>query len=140
MTSIYPSSEVVLVLHSSEHHVSVMRVAYGLKQPATNRRADYGSTILSDSTYKDSIKDELKLEAPMASSLRSQLLNVENLDGLQYFSRLFLPVTIEMKKIWSFYEVREMSISVRAESHGGRRRGIMEVKAPVGTSVARSSP
>jgi len=96
---------------------------------------DYGSTILSDSAAKESMREELKLVKPYGNLLLSQLQTVENLDEIRHFSRCFQPLTLGMKKIWSFYEFRESKITVKVvvEGIGGTKRiTSTEIKAPVG--------
>ncbi len=92
---------------------------------------DYGSTILADGAYKDDIKEILRLDEPMGSLLRLQLKEIENLDQLRHFSRSFLPLTLNLKKIWSFYEYKESTIKVKTVKKGNMRFGSTTIKAPV---------
>jgi len=79
---------------------------------------DSGSTILSEAKYKEAVKGELGLNRTMGNRLRSQLEQVENLDELRHFSLNFQPLTLNMKKIWSFYEFRESKLRVKVVVHG----------------------
>jgi hypothetical protein len=72
------------------------------------------------------------LDKPLGNRLRSQLELVENLDELRHFSRTFQPLTLSMKKIWSFYEFRESELSVKVVVHGpagAKRTTSTEVKS-----------
>jgi hypothetical protein len=104
---------------------------------------DEGSTILSDAAYKDAIKDELHLDKPLGNRLRSQLERVENLDELRHFSHDFQPLTLSMKKIWSFYEFRESKMRVKVVVYGPagtKRTTSTEVRSPVSNSKQLDPP
>ena len=79
----------------------------------------------------DGIRQILRLSDPMSSTLRSQLKEIENLDQLHHFSRMFLPLTLNLKKIWTFYEYKESEIEVRVAKRGNKRPGSTTIKAPV---------
>ena len=99
---------------------------------------DSGSTILSEAKYKEAVQGELGLNRAMGNRLRSQLEQVENLDELRHFSLNFQPLTLNMKKIWSFYEFRESKLRVKGVVHGPagtRRPTSTEVKSTVSLSM-----
>lgn len=64
----------------------------------------------------DGLKEILQLHEPMSSTLRSQLKEIKKLQG---FSRSFLPLTLNLKKMWSFYEYKESTIKVKVSQKGG---------------------
>ncbi|KAF2681139.1 hypothetical protein K458DRAFT_392364 [Lentithecium fluviatile CBS 122367] len=78
----------------------------------------HGSTVLCQSTYKQAITAVLDLEYPITERVRRDLQNVETMDGMGFFSALFEPITINMEKIWSFYETMDTNLQVRARANG----------------------
>lgn len=111
--------EIALVLLSLGLLVSLVNLV-----PVTllnTRTTDCGSTILSEPTYRDAVQQELQLDKPLGNRLRSQLEQVENLDELRHFSLAFQPLTLGMKKIWSFSEFRESHMKVKVVVPGPGR-------------------
>jgi len=78
--------------------------------------ADYSSTALSDDTCAESIREILGLEIPYSPRLREELGDVMSLDWMQGLSRRIIPLTIELTKIWSFYEDLETPVFVNTKS------------------------
>lgn len=74
--------------------------------------------MLCQSTYKQAIADVLSIEYPIPGHVRKDLQNVETMDDMGRFSELFEPITINMEKIWSFYETVETSLQVRTRANG----------------------
>jgi len=64
----------------------------------------------------------------MSDRLRSDLQNVENLDGLQHFSQAFYPLAIDMEKIWSFFETKDSTLEVKATSNIADRTGSASIR------------
>jgi hypothetical protein len=80
---------------------------------------------------------ELQLDKPLGDRLRLQLeLKVlEDLDDRQNLSLHFHPLTLNMKKIWSFYEFRESRLRVKVvyrDPDCQKRITSTEVKSAVG--------
>lgn len=66
---------------------------------------------------------------------------MEKSDESRQFSRAFQPLTLNMKKIWSFYEFQESKLRVKVVVHGpaGQNTTSPEVKTSVKTSVSNDS-
>ncbi len=79
---------------------------------------DGGSTVLSDDVYKDAVREELQLDKPLGIELQKGLKMMENSIELRGFSRDFQPLTLSMKRIWSFYEFRESYLRVKVVVRG----------------------
>lgn len=93
--------------------------------------ADYGSTALSDGACKDSIKRILGLPYPYNIKLRGQLRKPEKLDHALRFSRKFALLTLDIDKIWSFYEANESTILAKMKSHDSSKITETELRMPV---------
>lgn len=85
--------------------------------------------MLCQSTYKQAITDVLSLDYPITERVRQDLQNVEMMDGMGCFSELFEPITINMEKIWSFYETMDTNLQVRARAN--RRTGAARIRRSV---------
>lgn len=59
----------------------------------------------------------LALEAPMSDCLCADLEDLENVDGRRRSSGLFQPLTLNMEKIWSFFETMDSALSVEAKAN-----------------------
>jgi len=79
-------------------------------------QSDEGSSILSNTVYKDAVKDELLLDKPLGEDLRKEI--ELNSAALNCLSQFFQPLTLSMKKIWSFCEFRESSLRVKVVVSG----------------------
>lgn len=55
----------------------------------------------------------------MTDRVRQDLVDVENMDGMVRFSWLFEALTVNMEKIWSFYETVDTNLQVRTRASGG---------------------
>ncbi|ORY17310.1 cora-like Mg2+ transporter protein-domain-containing protein [Clohesyomyces aquaticus] len=103
-----------LVIANGSNNVDILDIKRNCCSIAFFGTPHYGSTVLCQGTYKWAVKRLLCLKAPMSERLREDLSDVENLDSLVHFSRVFQPLTINMEKIWSFYEARDSKLEVRA--------------------------
>jgi hypothetical protein len=92
---------------------SVLPIRHNI--PSIDHQVDYGSTILSEPAHKDNVKNLLQLESPMSDLLRNEL-GSDNIDILERSSREFATVSIGLKRIWSFIEGQETTLTV-SESH-----------------------
>jgi hypothetical protein len=93
-----------LVSASLVPHVRRIQRLSGVQ--TSDHALDYGSTILSEDTYKENVAELLKLTHPMSYLLREELSS-DNVDALERSSREFAAVSIGLKKIWSFVEGQE---------------------------------
>lgn len=79
----------------------------------------YGSTVLSDPVHKENVMRILELPRPMTGLLRQEFSSL-NLDQLEEFSEEFAALAIGLKKIWTFVEARETSLTVVASGQKTR--------------------
>lgn len=77
----------------------------------------YGSTVLSEATYKDSVAEQLGLQYPMGPLLRNEF----RADNLENLNEDFAPLASRLKKIWSFTEAKETTMRFKlSESSVGK--------------------
>ncbi|OCK85213.1 hypothetical protein K432DRAFT_439422 [Lepidopterella palustris CBS 459.81] len=105
-----------LVLANGSNNESYLTIKRKCCSIAFFGTPQYGSTVLSQATYKQAVAKLLDLKPIMTNKLRSDLQNIENLDGLQHFSRAFAPLAINMDKIWTFVEAKDSRLQVKVAS------------------------
>ncbi len=82
-----------------------------------NAAAYYGSTVLSEPTYKKSIANILDLGSPMGSLLR-QDVSADNMAELMQFSEDFAPFAMGLKRLWTFVEAKGTKLKVAPDRWG----------------------
>ncbi|KAF1987167.1 hypothetical protein K402DRAFT_420401 [Aulographum hederae CBS 113979] len=79
----------------------------------------YGSTVLSSAVHTDSVISGLMLKFQIGDILRSRF-SPDNVGELEQWSEEFAPMTLELKKVWSFIETRDTKL--RIDSPGGESK------------------
>lgn len=72
---------------------------------------DYGSTVLSEDIHKENVARVLKLNQPMTELLRAEMSS-DNIGDLERANREFAMVALWFKKIWSFLEGQQTTLTV----------------------------
>lgn len=92
--------------------------------------ADLGSTVLSKSTFQESLTKNLALSFPVPVWAQKLLDGSSNLVHLEVYNERFAPLALQLRKVWSFVEGWETKLKVL-----GSNSSTEAVKQTISTKV-----